>query len=701
MGIGHLIKYAFSLSPQVAFRGGMRYARRLLSGSMDTARHAGDCSYLPAEPDTEPHRLLPETVSTVSSPAQFQENLQPIIDHRFDLLGSGLVRVDYGMRAPGFEAHKFAPQSFDTADGALVRRLNPGNCKRAEQIRKLISADYAPIDWHVDFKSGYRWPENVVSSSILYGHESGVDIKVPWELARLQHLPSLGLANPGSNQNRYRKEYEDECLDFIAANPPGWGVNWVCTMDVAIRATNMVMAFELIRAKGKPFESSFQGELVASIRAHARHIVRNLEWRELDRGNHYLANIAGLAIIAAFLPEEEETDAWLAFAVQELIQETQFQFLDDGANFEGSTSYHRLSAEMVVYATAAILGLPASRRTALAKVSPSSWRYHPTLSSGIADWNDRFGPFPKQHFIGLQKMAEFSMSVTKPDGCIVQIGDNDNGRFIRLGPQGSALDHRATVAAINGLFGREDLSAFSEPDFAMERRIVYSLAGRRISLDTPQLARPAFIDEPLDQSVATQQTQIEIILPDASALQNLSPISFPDFGLFIWRSARLFLSVRCGQIGQCGRGGHAHNDQLSIELQIDGQDWLADPGSYIYTADPKLRDAYRSTFAHATPRFGEREPSSLGLGMFRLQDNAGARVLQFNETAFHGVHTAFGTPVFRQIKIGDDRITLLDGFGGEQPDTSMTEIKTVRSCEELRKIFNLSLPFSAGYGLRD
>ena len=63
-------------------------------------------------------------------------------------------------------------------------------------------------------------------------------------------------------------------------------------------------------------------------------------------------------LIAAYLPCTPKTDAWLAFAVRELINEVEFQFAPDGTHREASTSYHRLTAEMVVYATALVLALP-------------------------------------------------------------------------------------------------------------------------------------------------------------------------------------------------------------------------------------------------------------------------------------------------------------------------------------------------------
>ncbi|MEZ7879117.1 MAG: hypothetical protein QMC11_02655, partial [Rhodospirillales bacterium] len=80
------------------------------------------------------------------------------------------------------------------------------------------------------------------SLTIAYGHEPGVDIKIPWELARLQHLPQLALAYSDQRSQNLVDEFQNQTLDFMSANPPRYGVNWVCTMDVAIRAANLILA---------------------------------------------------------------------------------------------------------------------------------------------------------------------------------------------------------------------------------------------------------------------------------------------------------------------------------------------------------------------------------------------------------------------------------------------------------------------------
>jgi Heparinase II/III-like protein len=75
--------------------------------------------------------------------------------------------------------------------------------------------------------------------------------------------------------------------------------------------------------------------------------------------------------------------------------------------------------------------------------------------------------------------------------------------------------------------------------------------------------------------------------------------AFPKGGLFVLRAGHTHVVARCGDVGQNGNGGHAHNDLLSFELSC-GDPFVVDSGTYLYTADPTARNAFRSTRAHNT-----------------------------------------------------------------------------------------------------
>jgi hypothetical protein len=119
----------------------------------------------------------------------------------------------------------------------------------------------------------------------------------------------------------------------------------------------------------------------------------------------------------------------------------------------------------------------------------------------------------------------------------------------------------------------------------------------------------------------------EIPVPGGGLLRDPALYAYPEFGVFLYRAKRFSLAIRCGSIGQNGVGGHAHNDQLSIELNVDGEDWITDPGTYLYTPIPERRDEYRSVRAHFAPRMGSREPGHMDPGLFRLGEAWALRLL--------------------------------------------------------------------------
>jgi hypothetical protein len=76
--------------------------------------------------------------------------------------------------------------------------------------------------------------------------------------------------------------------------------------------------------------------------------------------------------------------------------------------------------------------------------------------------------------------------------------------------------------------------------------------------------------------------------------------AFPDGGIYVLRTARIYVAVVCHRIGVNGVGPHKHNDWLSFELCVNGQPIIIDPGTYCYTGDIQARRQFRSTVSHNT-----------------------------------------------------------------------------------------------------
>ncbi|UXY50307.1 heparinase II/III family protein [Pseudomonas tohonis] len=553
--------------------------------------------------------------------------------HRFDLLGAWDVCPDLGFQPAGLEGHRYTAP----ATGGISR----ANRRHGERLRRLISPGYRFIDWQLDLRSGHRWSAATPSAQIRYGNLPGVDIKLPWELARMQHAPRLAmaaaahrLAGEEEAGETLRVEFQDQVLDFISANPPRFGVNWVCTMDVAIRIANLLLAHDIFIAAGLRFAPEFDIEFRRSVRTHGAHIVTHLEWFPHLRSNHYLANVAGLLFVAAYLPGSPESDAWLVLAANELGKEMFQQFQADGSNFEASTSYHRLSAELVLFP------LALARRVAarLAGLDLSILQHIDGGGPGLLP-AQRSVPAPKallsrEALHHLARMAGFSRAITRPDGHVVQIGDNDSGRFFKITPD-----------------ARPD-EPWSDGHAALIDCVGQLCKGAR--------HQPASLDALLIGSLAGDLEEDE----DAPAVEPLGALhAFDDFGLYVYRRPRLWLSVRCGPVGQLGNGGHAHNDQLSLEVFFAGEPFLLDPGTYVYTPLPELRNAFRSTHAHATLSAAPGEQNGWlegATGLFSLSRVASARVIRATPECFIGEHDGFVAPHRRSVTVLDDGFEVID-----------------------------------------
>lgn len=655
--------------------------------------------------------------------------------HYFDLLGSGWSPVAYGVECRGIEGHRFAagpgvnPDSAGDWLTAVVRKADLSESKR---IWSLVEGDYAPIDWQLDFKSGYRWRSKADSRLLRYGHVVGADVKVPWELARLQHLPALAfayrLAAEGGEGFRspdcYLTEFRNQILDFSATNPPGYGVNWRCTMDVGIRIANQIVAWSLLDSAGVQFDSGFDEVYRKSLLDHGRHIAANLEWRSELRSNHYLSDIVALLFVAIHLPRSPETDAWLAFGVQELVKETDLQFHIDGSNFEGSTAYHRLSGELALWGTAVVLGMDAARYSAFEGFDPSfissgperkaaSVKLYPLSGASTIDGDARRTPFPPEHFSLLAGMIEFARAAIRPDGAIVQFGDNDSGRLFKFARKVEMLTPAAAtelLANLDGWTSPPEMKQIPVENHLLNDELIgcgETLFGNRrsgcdaVSWETATIAvfesvvgefRVEHLAKPGGAVLVTSATETPPIPESAHVYRfeaspglcdGLEHMQFPGMGLYVMRSERLYVAVRCGEVGQNGNGGHAHNDQLAIELVIDGRVLIRDPGTYVYTPLVDRRNEYRSAAAHFAPRIEGREPGDISAGTFRLKDHAHAKCTFFQDGVFVGTHTGYGFRIWRQVKASDDALIVTDWYEG--PDE-------LAAWEPP--------PYSPGYGIR-
>jgi hypothetical protein len=476
-----------------------------------------------------------------------------------------------------------------------ARELFPGNVDSAIDDADLITGHVFDllgsgptklgdkIDWHRDFKSGYRWPMVYYKEIYYKDYDKRYDVKVPRELSRFQHFTTLGKAYWYTGDEKYAAEFVTQVNDWIDKNPPEVGVNWQCTMDVAIRIVNWIWGFYFFK-NSKSVSDNFITGFLKNCLIHGRHIRNNLEWNEHVNSNHYISDLVGLVWLGLMFPEFKESGEWLHFGTKEMLNELESQVYEDGMDYEASTSYHRLVLEL--YYTTAML----------ARLNDINWPGHA--------WDK------------IHNMFRFVKGIIKPSGEIPQIGDNDSGR-------------------LHILEKRDDLSQ------------TYLLDIAAVLFDDPsfKLRNMGFSEEAL-WLLGPKGHEAFKLMHKCEDIEELPSIHFKNSGICVIRERGNYCAISCGPNGQNGNGGHAHNDKLSFDLNISGRDIIVDPGTYVYTGNFRLRNLFRSTKYHNTVSVDDVEMNEFDIGrLFQLPDNSNAKVHLFKETEsryeFMGKHSGY------------------------------------------------------------
>lgn len=199
------------------------------------------------------------------------------------------------------------------------------------------------INWHDDSFHGFSWSPKYFNNIDFVATNEYCDVKVPWELSRFQYLLWLSegyLLDP-KNEHRYLEAFERIVEDWLRQNPAGFGVNWIVSMEVAIRGCNLALAASVF---SRVMRTELLQKVVVSLQEHRTFIHRFPEFSDVS-GNHYLANLMGVAVLDSCLSGSSSAIAMKSRDI--FYKEADVQFESDGCQIERAPIYHRLCLDMV------------------------------------------------------------------------------------------------------------------------------------------------------------------------------------------------------------------------------------------------------------------------------------------------------------------------------------------------------------------
>lgn len=360
---------------------------------------------LPLLPASE----LPEALATDAK--RIRTEADAIVEHRFDLLGSG--PTDLG----------------------------------------------AEIDWQRDFRSGYRWQQLDSRRIAVVRLDGSGDPKLPWELSRCHQLLTLARAAVLFREERYAAELESQLESWLTANPPGVGINWTSSLELAIRSLNWIWALATVEQL-RPLRDDLRRRVVLSLDQHGRQLAANIEGAPHLRDNHFVGCMLGLLAIGSACPDTARARRWVSVGARGLERELAHDVLRDGVWPEASLSYHGLVLEIFL------------------------------LGRRLAQFAGK--PFSAESDEQLRRMLEVVRALRHPNGRIPLFGDGDSGRVLPGGfDRPPDLDNLLWLGAAE--LGLEaPLAADPHPELAWTLGLESWLEARRGSSRSSRLGSHAF-----------------------------------------------------------------------------------------------------------------------------------------------------------------------------------------------------------------
>ncbi|HTM76421.1 MAG TPA: heparinase II/III family protein, partial [Devosia sp.] len=274
---------------------------------------------------------------------------------------------------------------------------------------------FPPDLWRLSPESGKAWPgEDTYCFDIDFRQSETVgDIKLAWEINRLQFLQPLASQAALAGGTVECAAIEQAIASWYAANPPYRGIGWASGIEIALRAISLLLVLSLC---GQRLSAPTLERIGTILRASAFWLER-FPSHFSSANNHLMAELAGRYLIAVALNVGHSAAA----AQGEVEREVLKQILPDGVGAEQSPTYAAFTAEM------ALLCALVARH--------SQTPFSPEVSARLADF------------------ADFIFWLAGPDGTMPAIGDDDEGRAINLcRPE---PDYAVSVAtAIKGFVGQ-------------------------------------------------------------------------------------------------------------------------------------------------------------------------------------------------------------------------------------------------------
>jgi hypothetical protein len=334
------------------------------------------------------------------------------------------------------------------------------------------------------------------------------------------------------------------------------GVNWYSNIEINIRLIVWFVCWEILDVNkltesDNKFREFVDKRWLPLIYQHCKYSYANPS-KYSSANNHLIAEAAGLFIASSYW-RFQESPTWCAYAKKVLEKEIVQQHSPNGVNKEESAEYIQFILDFFLYAY--VVG----QKTG----NPLSDKYKDMLErifTYIDDFLDSQGNFPKY-------------------------GDEDDGKVIRWATDNSFNNFKSLLQSASIIY-KDSRFKTKVRECDIKNLFLFGDEGKGI--------------------------YDRLIVGD----DDFSSKFYVDEGHYIFKNNNgrnsIYLHFDIAPLGYLSIAAHGHADALSIMLNVNGQPFIVDSGTYTYHTEPEWRRYFIGTLAHNTIRIDGKDQAIIG-----------------------------------------------------------------------------------------
>ncbi|MAT79143.1 MAG: hypothetical protein CMD13_00185 [Flavobacteriales bacterium] len=247
------------------------------------------------------------------------------------------------------EAMKNAPDIILNRKDSLIHRSliykNGENILKKSEVEllgKVINIGWPP-KWETE-ETGI-WSKESSSKIRYYGKDITSDIKIIWELHRLQWMPSISAYYAENSDEEGMEELLEIIVNYIQSHPFGRTISWMEGIEITLRTISIIETLSYMKefVTNNPKIGIINSYLAINAVWLEKHLSE--KWRR--NNNHLLLELVGLTILGEYLRWHPDSNKWIEKGSSKLLDELKKQTYGK-RNWEPTTAYHRFVTESLL-----------------------------------------------------------------------------------------------------------------------------------------------------------------------------------------------------------------------------------------------------------------------------------------------------------------------------------------------------------------